>query len=326
MRRRALLADIGSGLVAGMPARAAATALGSRRLGVLLLNPPESWAPFRSELRKALSDLGWVEGQNVSTEWRYAYDDQARLPELASALARSDFDAILARGTPATRALQRATRTVPIVTSVGDAVRGGFARSLAHPGGNVTGLSQAVPETVLKQLDLLRAIVPNLSRLKVMALTSQRGHIQEMTHAVESAAQERGIAVQVILVGDLAELGKALQSGGGPAGIAAIIFGLGNTISGKDIASMALRNKLPTMFDYRGYVEEGGLMSYGLTWENQTQRTAVQLDKVFRGQSPSQIPFEQPTRSNFVINARTASALGLTIPPSLLARADEVIR
>ena len=327
MGRRDLILAFGLGALVVPRAGVAALTPGTRRLGVLLFDRAESWQFLAPELRRELADLGWIEGSNLSVTWRFADDDAARLPELAAAMARSGVDAVLTRGTPATLALQQATKTIPILTGVGDPVGAGFADSLARPGGNVTGLSYAVVETSRKRLELLREIVPGLSRLAIALPASRQGFVRELTQALEVAAREFAITPQRVLIGTLDELSSALRrlTGAGRETVAAFVAGLGAEIEPTDVAKVALRARVPTMFEYRFYVEAGGLMSYRLNWENQTQRTAAQIDKVFRGASPAQIPFEFPTRSEFIINARTARALGLTIPQALVVRADEVI-
>ena len=321
-RRTWLLA---AGLAALAGARAAAPPPGQRRLGVLLFDRPQSWAFLPPELRQALAELGWVEGKNLSIDWRYAEGDAARLPALAAALASSGVGAILTRGTPATRALQQATTTVPILTGVGDPIGAGFARSYAQPGGNITGISYAMVETQSKQLELLREMLPRLARLTIVLQANRQAFAQEITRVYQATAQAVGITTRLALIEGVGGLGRALQSAGASGTYAAFVFGFGKDIDPAVFARIALQAGVPTMFDQRFYVDVGGLMSYRLDWDNQTQRTAAQIDKVFRGEKPAQIPFELPTRSEFVLNARTAKALGLTIPHALRVRADEVI-
>ena len=322
--RRRLLALALCALVRS-PAHAADPSPGSRRLGVLLYDNAESWDFLAPELRKELAALGWVEGTNLSMEWRFANGDAARLPDLAAQMARSGVDAILTRGTPVTRALQQATATVPILTGVGDPVGAGFATSYANPGGNITGISYAIAETQTKQIELLKAMVPRLSRLVIVLNADRSGFANEVTRLVENAARQSGIAPRTVLVASIADLRAALLPDRAAGVSAALVFGLGTMIEPKELAHIAVRNRMPTMFEYSFYVEAGGLMSYRLNWENQTQRTAAQIDKVFRGAKPTQIPFEFPTRSELVINRATAKALGLSIPQSLLLRADRVV-
>lgn len=328
-RRKLLTLLMGAGglglSAARSAAQSAAPAPGKRRLAVLLLDRPENWEFLVLPLRQALADLGWVEGSNLSIDWRYAQDDAARLDDLAAQLVRSGVDAVLTRGTPATRALQQATRSLPIVTGVGDPVGSGFAASYARPGGNITGLSYAMVETQLKQLELLRELVPRLSRLLLVLPAKLAKFAPQMTSSLQTVARESRIATQTVFVASLADLQRALAPAPDPGVSAAFMFSLG-ALTPQDIADTALRHRMPTTFEQREYVEAGGLMSYRLYWSDQTRSTAIQLDKVLRGVKPEQIPFELPTRSEFVVNAKTAKALGLILPQAIRLRADEVIQ
>jgi putative tryptophan/tyrosine transport system substrate-binding protein len=324
-RRCLLLLMLGSGALAVPPIRAAEQSPVRRRLGVVLYDRPESWDWLAPALRKALAELGWVEGTNLSVEWHFANGDSARLAELASQVARSGVDAILTRGTPTTRALQRATTTIPIVTGVGDPIGSGFAASYANPGSNITGLSWATTESHRKQIELLKSTVPGLARLIIVLKADRSQFAGEMTRSLDAAAREFGLVTRTVPVDSAADLQTTLRRERNAGFSAAFVFGLGASVAPKDIADIALRNRLPTMFEYGFYVEAGGLMSYRLNWEDQTKSTAIQLDKLFRGIKPAQIPFELPTRSEFVINRATAKALGLAIPQTLLLRADQVI-
>lgn len=325
MKRRIALTVVGAVVLrVGTPALAQASRSQSRRLGILLFDRPESWAFFGPELRRELAGLGWFEGSNLTIDWHFAGGDGRRLPALAAKITRSGADAILTRGTPATRALQRATSTIPILTGLGDPIGGGFAQSLSHPGGNITGISYALAETSRKQVELLREMVPRLSRVTIVFDASKQAFASESTQAAQSAARESTITTQVVLVSNTDELRKALQPKGTSGVDAALVYGVAST-EPNEIAAILLRSNLPSMFDQREFVVSGGLMSYRLNWENQTQRAAAQIDKVFRGEHPAQIPFEFPTRSEFIVNAKTAKALGLAIPRTILVRADEVI-
>jgi putative tryptophan/tyrosine transport system substrate-binding protein len=326
MKRRIILPAIGvAALAAGSAAWPQKSKPTSRRLGILLLDRPEIWAFFGPELRKEFARLGWIEGSNLTLEWRFAEGDAGRLPALAAATSRSGVDAILTRGTPATRALQQATKTVPILTGLGDPIGEGFAQSLAHPGGNITGISYALAETSRKQVELLREMLPRLTRLTIIMKSDQQAFANKITQAARSAAQESRITSRIVIAGSAVELRNAIQPRGETGTDAALVYGLGTSIEPVEIAAILLRAMLPGMFDQREYVDAGGLMSYRLNWENQTQRTVAQIDKVFRGESPAQIPFEFPTRSELIINAKTAKALGMIVPQTLVARADQVV-
>jgi putative ABC transport system substrate-binding protein len=280
---------------------------------------------LQSDLRKEMAELGWAEGKNLSVDWRFANGDAARLAPLAAELVRSGVDALLTRGTPATQALQRATQVIPIVTGVGDPVGAGFAQSYAEPGGNITGLSYAVVETQRKQLELLREALPRLSRLVIVFPANRLAFVPQMTGAIEAHARTLGIATRTRPVATPDDLPAALRPEPGAGAAAAYVVSFGAGIDPKLIAEAALRQRLPTFFEQSFYVDAGGLMSFSLYWDNQTRSTAVQIDKLFRGLKPAQIPFELPTRSELVINRATAKALGLTLPQALLLRADRVV-
>jgi putative ABC transport system substrate-binding protein len=321
-RREFVLAAASAALP--LSSRAAEAPGRRRRLGALLFDDAASWRFLEDEIRKALADLGWIEGSNLGSEWRYADGDAGRLPKMAAALVASGVDAILTRGTPATRALQQATRRVPIVTGVGDPVGAGFAASLARPGGNITGLSYAEVETSQKRVQLLREVRPRLARLTVILLANRRTFVGHLG-AMEAVTRAAGVEPRVVLVTTLDDVRTALRSAGSGETDAAFSFGLGTGIDPLELARLVRESGVPTMFEYPFYVEAGGLMSYRLDFEDQSQRTAAHLDKVFRGMSPAQIPFEFPTVSDLVINTGAARALGLTLPRSLLVRANRIV-
>ena len=296
-----------------------------RRLGALLFDRPDSWTDFRDGLRTELAALGWVEGSSLAMDWRFAEGDAKRLPALAAALCNSGVDAIVTRGSPATRALQQATRSIPILTGVGDPVGSGFAQSYARPGGNITGISYALNEISQKQFELLREVVPRMSRLTFVLKSDRRATADETTRMVRSLARGAAIESRFVFAADAAELRKALPRARDTGSEAALVHSFGASIGPEEVAAIVLAARLPAMFDQRAYVDAGGLMSYRLNWENQTRRTAAQIDKVLRGTSPAQIPFELPTRSELVVNATTAKALGVTLPRTLLLQADAVV-
>ena len=297
----------------------------SRRVAVLLFDNREAWEFLIPDLRKELSDRCWVEGKNLQVEWLFANGDAGRLQELAVQIASSGVDAVVTRGTPATRALRKATTSLPILTGVGDPIGSGFTKTYSNPDGNITGLSWATVETYQKQIQLLKEMVPTVSRLVIVLKRDRLPFAQELTGAINKAAREQGLAAETALVGNLAEVEAALVQARSHGANAAVILGLGTNIPPKEVAAIALRQRLPTVCEYSTYVEAGCLMSYRLDWEHQTRRTAVQLDKLLRGMKPAQIPFELPTVSEFVINRTTASALGLNVSRALLVRADKIV-
>ena len=325
MQRRSLLRwTAGLGILAADSIRAAGSAGRSKHLAVLLLDRRELWASFPPALTAELAALGWAEGRNLTLQWRYADGDAALLRSHVDELVRAVPDAILTRGTPTTRALQRATRTLPILTGVGDPIGSGFAKSYAVPGANITGLSWAIVETAQKQLEILRALLPDLRSLIVVASGDRKPFLPEMTRGIGAATEGTGIAMRTAFADNVDELRQALQGDRIRRDVAALVFGL-NRIEPKIVGAAALEAMMPTMFESDAYVETGGLASFRLDWDNQNRRTAAQIDKVFRGEKPAQIPFELPTKSEFVLNRRTARHLGLQLPQALLLRADRVL-
>ena len=329
MDRRTLLsrfaACVGAGTstlsVAASPPRA------TRRLAVLLFDEPAGWDWLGPELRDELAELGWIEGKNLSVQWNYANSDVARLHSLAAAIVASAPDVILTRGTPATRALQSATKTIPIVTGVGDPIGSGFASTYAGPAGNITGISFAVVESSQKCVEFLRLLVPGLSHLIAVLQADRAPFRQEWLRPMEAAARAAGVTMQPALVANLGELKAALRIDAARGRTGALMSNLGPEVgrSFEAVAAVALEARMPTMFEHRGFVDAGGLASYRLVWERQTQRTAAQIDKLFRGAAAGKLPFELPTRQELVVNLKTARALGLTVPQSLLVRADAIV-
>jgi putative ABC transport system substrate-binding protein len=285
-------------------------------------DPNVTLEPFRQGLR----DLGWVEGQNVVMEYRYA-ESLERLHDLAAELVRLPVDVIVAGGA-AIRAVQQATNTIPIVmVAGGDPAAAGLIASLGHPGGNMTGLSSQSAELSGKQLEILKETVPTVSRIAVLANPAEPGSASRLQYA-QGAAQALRVQLHVLEVQsreDLERAFTAIQQ----EGIGAFIV-LSEPLlldqSRSDIAAFALRHRLPAMYGGRVYVEAGGLMAYGASISELYRRAAYYVDRILKGTNPADLPVEQPTRFELVINLKTAKALGITIPPTLLFRADEVIR
>jgi putative ABC transport system substrate-binding protein len=325
-RRRAVVATgIGSLQWLGWRTASAQHKVDPRRLGVLLVGRAENWDFLRRDLIPALARFGWVEGRNLSIDWRVVERAEA-LPIAARALINSDVSAILTRGSPATRELQRATSTLPIVTGVGDPVGSGFAASLASPGGNITGVSYAGVETTIKRLELLRELAPGIEEvlLIVPATLARQGDNSDYLTVLMRGVRQHDVRHQVFSVESVADLQAALGTVRRLRRCGVLVSAVG-TIEPATLAQVWLRDRVPTTFDQRAYVELGGMMSYLLNWEDQVGRTAQQLDKVLRGTAPAQIPFELPTLSELVINARTVRAIGLALPTALRIRANEVI-
>jgi putative ABC transport system substrate-binding protein len=278
--------------------------------------------------RQGLRELGYLEGRNVLIEYRSAEGRPDRLPDLAAELVALNVDVIVTGGgTLAALAAQRASRTVPIVVvSVGDPVTSGLVTSLARPGGNVTGLSLLFPELVGKCLEQLKLAVPSIKRVAVL---SQPGATLERTEAVngaEGAARALGVQLQMVEAKGPEDLDKAFSNIISGRAHALIVLStpvfLGER---RRLAQMTATNRLPAVFSFREYVDAGGLMSYGPNLADLSRRAATYVDKILKGVKPSDLPVEQPTRFELVINLKTAKDLGLTIPQSVVARADEVI-
>jgi putative ABC transport system substrate-binding protein len=278
-------------------------------------------------LRAGLRELGYVEGKNIVFEYRFAEDKYERLPGLAAELVRSKVDVIVVHATPGTRAAKQATSTIPIVmVSVGDPVGTGFVPSLARPGGNITGVSNNDVGLAAKRLELLKEVLPKLSLVAVLRNpTNPAGDLQ--FKETQAAAQSLGIEIQLVDMRDPKELESAFAVM--VKGRAAAFTVMGDPLflsQQKQIANLATTSRLPSVFARNENVEAGGLMSYGPTWANMFRQAATYVDKILKGAKPGDLPVEEPTRIYLVINLKTAKALGITIPPSLLGRADQVIQ
>jgi len=323
MKRAALTVVLALGLLATPLAADAQQAMKVYRIGVLgnENNPP--WDGFRRGLR----DLGYVDGRNLSMEWRWSEGKPDRFPALAMELVALRPDVIVASGTQAVRAAMEATSAIPIVmTTSSYPERIGLVKSLSRPGGNVTGLSNVGPELSGKKLELLKEIAPKVSRVAVLwnpASTVEPLALQELL----TAAPAVGVEIQSVEVrspDDFSAAFAAVSSSRVHAMLA-----LGNPINFKGrqlIADFALRNRLPSIYDERLFVDAGGLMSYAPSFTDSFRRAATYVDKILKGAKPADLPVEQPTKFELVINARTAKILGLTIPQSVLLRADEIIQ
>ncbi len=277
---------------------------------------------FRQELR----NLGWVEGQNVVFEYRFADGQLDRLPALAAELVRLKVDVILAGSTPGARAAKNATGTIPIVmVTTGDPVGGGLVPSLARPGGNLTGVT-ALGEVVSgKRLELLMQAVPDVTRVAVLTdptFPSTRPVLQ----GVRRAARALGVQLHVLEVRDPSEFEQAFAAMKS-AGERALMVGADPVFNThrRRLVELAAKGQLPTMYGLREFVDVGGLMFYGANLPHMYRRAATFVDKILKGTKPADLPVEQPTKFELVINLKTAKALGLTIPPSIMTRADRVI-
>ena len=286
-----------------------------------LLVESQRVAAFVQRLRQ----LGWIENRNVAIEYRWAEGRIERFTELAAEFARLKVDLIVAATTPAVIAAKQATAAIPIVfATVNDPVSTGLVASLARPGGNLTGLSNQLGDTASKRLELLREIVPGLRRLGIWANVGNPGTVLEMGE-VQAAARTLALEVVTLEIRRAEDIGPAFEGAKGRMDalyVAADPLAISNRVR---INTLALAARLPTMQGVREYVEAGGLMSYGANIADGYRRAADYVDKILRGAKPGDIPVEQPTKFDLVINMTTAKALGLTIPDKLMALADEVI-
>jgi putative ABC transport system substrate-binding protein len=300
------------------------------RIGVLSAGfPPGSADPAAFEaFRQGLRDLGYVEGQTIVVEYRWAEGQGDRLPDLAAELVGLPVDLIVAGTTRAVQAAQHATKTIPIVMAVSaDPVASGFVASLARPGGNITGMSLMAPEVSGKRLELLRDIRPGVSRVAVLWNPAQPGSRIDL-QGLESAAQSLGLQLYPLEVRspDAFESAFAAMHREGADALLVLRDPLLLDRHLSAIATYALQHRLPTMYGWRAFVEAGGLMSYGPRVSDLFRRATYYVDRILKGAQPADLPVEQPTQFELVLNLKTAQALGLTIPPHLLVLADEVIR
>jgi putative ABC transport system substrate-binding protein len=297
------------------------------RIGYLTATSP-SVNPARIEaFRQGLRELGYVEGKNIVIEWRSAEGKLDRVPSLAAELVRLKVDVIVASGPTPTRAAKEATVTIPIVMGfAGDPVGSGFVASLARPGGNITGLSILAPEISGKQLELLKEIVPRLSRVAVLGSSTLPGNAQALRET-ELAAEAFGVQLQYLDVlgpKDLEAVFRAASKG--RANALLVLTGPVFVLQRTQVADLAIKSRLPAIYDRREFVDDGGLMSYGTNFADLSRRAATYVDKILKGAKPADLPVEQPIKFEFIINLKAAKQIGLTIPPNVLARADRVIR
>jgi putative ABC transport system substrate-binding protein len=327
--RRAFLGTLAAGFLAAPLAAEAQQAARVYRLGLLGGSPPNSpggrraWDGFFQGMR----ELGYVEGQNILVEGRWYGDHTERLPALAAELVRLNVDVIVAGTAPAPEAAQRATSTIPIVMGTHvDPVRSGLVASLAKPEKNVTGVSTLGPELVGKRLQLLKEVVPGISRVAVLSNPTDTAQALLLKEA-QLAAPSLKVRLQVLEARaprDFADAFSAMtkERAGGVIVLTSSMF----YAERARIAELAAQSRVPAMYTVKEYAEAGGLMAYGVDLHESFRRAATYVDKILKGAKPADLPVEQPTKFELVINLKTARALGLTIPPWVLARADEVIQ
>jgi len=324
MERRQFIRGLCSGL-ATWPLGAYAQQVGNpRRIGILGADAIV-WKPWMAALIARLRELGWRLGENIAIEYRWAEGRSRRVSEIAAEFLRQDVDVIVTYGS-AVPILKQATTTIPIVFAVAfDPVRDGLIQSLAHPGGNVTGMSIQQLDLVGRRLELLREVIPQLHRLAILA---DAGYAAPMLEAdrVRSTAQALGLEAARLGIWGSQDITPALEALKGKADALYVVSDALIAANRTRILSLALNENLPTILSYDDYVEAGGLMSYGPNYADLFRRAADMVDKILHGTKPGDIPVGQPTKFDFAINVNTAAALGLAMPPKLLATADEVIK
>ena len=297
------------------------------RLGYLGASSPTLEPEILEAFRQGLRDLGYVEGQSIAIEYRWAEGHEDRLPELATELVGLKVDVIVTTGTPGTLAAKRATQTIPIVmTATGDPHRSGLVTSLARPGGNVTGVSTLRSELEGKRLDLFKQTFPRFSRVAMLWDSANPSTKFYLLH-IEAAARASHVTLQpAVAVRRVEDLDRAFAAiARGHADALFVVSGRSLLAERGRIVEFAAKSRLPAIYPYREYVEAGGLMSYSANYPDLYRGAALYVDKILKGAKPADLPVQQSARFDLVINLKTAKALGLTIPPSLLARADQVI-
>jgi len=296
------------------------------RIGFLLMGSSQAGLiPAFDAFREGLRELGWIESQNIVIEYRWAGESPDRLPELAAELIRLKVDVIIG-STPGARAAQQATTSIPIIMCIADdAVKQGFVTNLARPGGNITGMTAMAEELAGKRVELLREAIPRVSR--VALLWNPAGSGPDYLKDTQTAAHSLGVTLQSVEVrtaDDFESAFAAVLKGRAQA----LVVGPGQFMftHQKTVVEFATKNDLPSIYAWKGPASAGGLLAYGVNIPKVYHRAAYYVDKILRGTKPGDLPIEQPTKFDFVVNLKTAKALGITIPQSILLQADEVIR
>ncbi|MGH7832878.1 MAG: ABC transporter substrate-binding protein [Candidatus Binatia bacterium] len=299
------------------------------RIGYLNTGPRTTFERARTgAFRQGLRELGYMEGKDIVIEWRYADGKAERLKQLTAELVGLKVDVIVTSGGGSTRAAKQATVTIPIVmTQDTDPVRNGFVSSLARPGGNITGLSRLAPELSGKQVELLKDVVPTLSRVAILGSSTQPANAQILKE-IELATRALGVKLQYLDVQGPKDFETAFRdaSKGRADAVLMLVSGPVYNPNRTQVVELAVKNRLPVIYRNREDVEAGGLMSYGVHLTDLDRRAATYVDKILKGTKPADLPVEQPTKFEFIINLKAAKQIGLTIPPNVLARADRVVR
>ena len=325
MKRRAFISLLG-GAAAAWPLAARAQQAGKLpTIGYLGATTASAMSQWVAAFVQRLRELGWVEGRNVAIEYRWAEGRSQRATELAAELVHRKVDIMVMNGTPQVLAAKQATSTIPVVfVGLGDPVGTGVVAGLARPGSNLTGLSLQQTDTATKRLELLREVVPGLRRLAILAHVGSPNAVLDMGE-VQAAAGALGLEVVALEIRQAAEIAPAVETIKGRVDALYVAAAPLLTTNRVRINTLALAARLPTMHTFREWVEAGGLMSYGANFPDSFRRAADFVDKILRGAKPADIPVEQPTKFDLIINLTTAKALGLNVPESFLLRADEVI-
>jgi putative tryptophan/tyrosine transport system substrate-binding protein len=324
MTRREFIALLG-GTVVAWPLAARAQPSKTPTVGFLGASTPAAAGQWIAAFAQRLRDLGWIEGRTIAIEYRWADGRNDRMAEIAAEFVRTKVNVIVAQGTPAALAAKNATASLPIVFALpGDPIGSGLVASLARPGGNVTGLSSQTAELGGKRLDLLREIVPGLRRLAIMANVSNAAGVVD-THEVQAAARAVGVDVASFEIRRTEDIAPAFATFKGTVDALYVPPDALLNTNRIRINTLALVERLPTMYGARENVEAAGLISYGPSFTDLFRRAGDYVDKILRGTKPADLPVEQPTKFELVVNLITAMALGLEVPATLLSRADEVI-
>jgi putative tryptophan/tyrosine transport system substrate-binding protein len=324
VRRREFVSLLGSAAAVWPLAARAQQPKRPRRVGFLRTEKPP--APWMDAFQKALRELGYEEGKNLLFEYRWAGGDDNRLPELASDLVRLNVDVIVVSGTPAILALKKATTTIPtVMAAAGDPVGTGIVKSLAYPGGNITGMSNMIPDVGGKRLQLLTDLAPTAAHIGII-WNANNPFTQLAIHESENAARKLNVRLQSMQVRTAADFDSTFETGSREQIDSLIVVEDPLTIGHRrQIIDFAAKLRIPAVYGAKTFVDAGGFVSFGASFPDLYRRTAFYVDKILKGAKPGELPIEQPTKFELVINRKTASVLGLNIPDKLLALADEVI-
>jgi putative ABC transport system substrate-binding protein len=297
------------------------------RIGFLTNNSSSGLSAADEAFRQGLRSLGYVEGKSLVTEYRYGEGKVGRLAEMAAELVRLKVDVIVTGGPTSTRTAKQATSTIPIVMATDpDPVANGFVASLARPGGNITGLATLSPEISGKRLELLKEILPKLSHVAVLGTSTTPGTAQELKEA-ELAAGAFGVKLQYLDVLSPKDIETAFRAASKGRADAVLVLNSAILLSQRtQVVDLAVKNRLPATYNVQEFVEDGGLMTYGVSFIDLHRRAATYVDKILKGAKPADLPVEQPTKFELVFNLKTAKQIGLTIPQSMLYRADKVVK